>query len=118
MASMAEIKDLLLSQGRIDARKIFSFTTAKQLPNGAWGLCGVGICDKNLMVFDAAPSNLVGEVKETMYEIPINEITEFKASNFVLNRYMKFVWKGEKFHLSAFAPNVGLNEAIWDIVGK
>jgi len=118
MASMSEIRDQLASEGRIDSKKRFSFTTAKALPNGAWGLCGIGIRDDYLIIFDAAPGSLVGEVKDIMYEIPIREITNFKASNFALSRYMKFNWKDEAFHLTAFANNCGLNEAVWEILGK
>ena len=107
--SLAETKEELFKKGIIDERRIFSCATAQNLPDGSFGLVGIGFKGDTFVVCDANPAGLTGvEVGKVLYEIPVSEISDVKGSNFVLNRYVNFSWQGAKFGFKAFANNLGI----------
>ena len=112
MASLDETRSLLFSQGLIDQRKLFSFVTAKKLPSGGWGFCAMGINGDKLVIFDADIQGLDGVVKDMLYEIPLDEVENFKGFklwNFIT---VKFTWQGGRFSFTNLASKIGLYEEL------
>lgn len=112
MSKMDELRSTLYSQGSIDEKKLFTFTNAQKLPSGGFGLVGLGINGEKLVVFSAEPGGAVGKVTGVLYEIPMNEIENFKMGKhlFILS-YMQFTWQGGNFY---FKNNgmCGVDEAV------
>ena len=104
-----EAKEYLFKEGIIDERKIFSCSNAQNLPDGSYGMVGIGFNKEKFIVCDVRPSGLTGfDLGNVLYEIPTSEITDVKGSEFVLNRFVKFKWQGAKFCFKAFANNAGI----------
>ena len=104
-----EAKDFLLKEGIIDERKIFSCSNAQNLPDGSYGLVGIGFNKDKFIVCDVSPEGLTGiKPGKVLYEIPLSEVSDVKGSDFVLWRFVKFNWQGAKFCFKAFASNAGI----------
>ena len=103
MSSMQEkqeayLKDLLI-RGLVDNRKVAVLSNAKKLPNGEYGLCLLCLNGSQLSVYDTDFSQRVGP---RLYEIDLKQVSDFKSSSFIFNRYMKFTYQGFRYALADF----------------
>lgn len=103
--------DKLFSEGVIDKRKMAVFSTAKGLPNGEFGLCLICLNGNLLNVYDTTSK---WELKELMYSIELSKITQFKASSFVFNRYIKFCYQNFRYTFADFGNAKNFIAAIED----
>lgn len=87
---LAKVKSKNLS----DDRNAVVVANAKKLPNGEYGLCLLSINGNILRISD---TNFKQEIGSVLYEIPLNQISNVKASSFVFNRYLKFIYKNQQF---------------------
>ena len=123
MSKMDELKSTLYSQGNIDERKLFSFVNSKTIP--IWGLgalggiinvmatfAGIGINGDKIIVFSASMGGLIGKVTGVLYEIPMDEIENFKmGKKLFLISYIRFTWQGKKFYFETNGMG-GVDEAV------
>ena len=107
--SLDQVKAEMLEAGLVDARKIAVFANAKQLPNGEFGLCVLGIRDGVLTVSDADFSQQVGA---ELYEIPLDQIADIKSSSFVFNRYVQFTYQDFRWKFADFGDAKNFIEAL------
>ena len=113
---MDVIKSSLYSQGAIDERKLFGFAMAKKLPSGGYGLVAIGIKGDKFIIFDAKPSSAGGEVTDVLFEIPMNEIEDFKTGKtYLIIDYMSFNWNGGEFRLENYGK-CKVDQAIKDFL--
>ena len=87
MAKFEALLDTLYSKNLVDERKMAVIANAKALPNGLFGLCILCLNGHTLTAFDTNFSQTLGG---KICEIDLQEVSAFKASSFVFNRYIKF----------------------------
>ena len=102
------LKDLMIC-GMVDERKIAYAAGARSLPNGEFGLSLLCINRNMLTVYALDIHQTVGE---KLYEIPLNQITQFKASAFLLNSYLIFYHEGFRYKFVDFGGGKPLIETI------
>ena len=103
MSSMKEkqeayLKDLLI-RGIVDNRKVAVCSNAKKLPNGEYGLCLLCLNGSELAIYDTDFSQNVGP---RLYSVDLKQVSDFKSSSFIFNRYMKFTYQGFRYALADF----------------
>lgn len=109
MSKFDETVAKALSENLIDERKVLAFSTAKALPGGEYGLCLLCLNGNTLRVYDTDFSQNIGRM---MYKIELNSISNVKSSSFVLQRYLKFEYRGNQYHLANFGDAKRILEAI------
>ena len=97
--SLEQVKSELLERGLVDNRKIVVFANAKNLPSGAYGLCILAVSSNTLTVFDTDFSQRIGDI---LYVIPLDQIKDIKASDFIFRRYLQFTYNDHRFHFADF----------------
>ena len=104
MLSKAEILRVLTEKGVAAEKDLYTYTNAKQLPGGKFGLCIVSVKDKTLYITDVDTSWNIGKV---LYSIPIDEMQNKKHSpRLTLSPYFKFTWQGKEFVLGAITAKM------------
>lgn len=93
----------LIDAGRLDQRQLYVFNNAKSLPGGIYGLCIVSIAGDTLYISDTDLSSTMGEL---IGAYPFSQMTNFKASSFPFNPYVKFDCCGQKIHLGAISKQM------------
>lgn len=83
--------DGLLIKGLVDIRKQAAFFSARKLPNGEFGLCLLCLKDNVLNIYDTDMKQNIGML---MYSVDLTKVTNYKASTFMLNSYLKFTYDG------------------------
>lgn len=99
----AALCSTLSAAGRLDDRKLYVFNNAKALPGGGYGMCLVSVAGSTLYISDTDMSANVGAL---IAAIPLSEITDFKASTFPFNPYVKFNWQGVPVHLGGVSKEI------------
>lgn len=99
----------LLSRGLVDNRKMAVGASAKKLPNGEYGLCLLCLYQNILNIYDTDFCQNVGEL---LYSIDLKNVSDFKSSPFVFNRYMMFVYNGFTYKLCDFGNAKNFLEAV------
>ena len=102
------LKGLQIRQ-MVDHRKIAYAAGARSLPNGEFGLCLLCIYRNFLCVYELDIHQTVGK---KLYEIPLNQICNFKASSFLLNSYLIFTYQGFRYKFVDFGGGKPLISAI------
>ena len=95
----------LMIRGMVDERKIAYAAGARNLPNGEYGLCLLCIYRNNLSVYELDIHQTVGE---KLYEIPLNQVRNLKASSFLLNSYLIFTYNGFRYKFVDFGGGKSL----------
>lgn len=99
----------LLVNGIVDSRKIAVVANAKKMPNGEFGLCLLCLKDQFLNVYDTDFSQNVGA---HLYKVNLKEVSDFKCSSFVFNRYLQFSYQGFKYRAGDFGNAKAFLEAV------
>ena len=99
MAKFEDLLNVLHSNNLVDDRKIAVVANAKALPSGDFGLCLLCLNTNILCVYDTDFQQKVGA---KLYEIDLRSISDFKASSFVFNRYMKFSYNAFTWKFADF----------------
>lgn len=107
--SLEQVKNEMVQAGLADERKIAVFSNAKSLPGGEFGLVLLGI---NHGVLTVSDTDFSQEIGKKLYEIPLDQISDFKASSFVLRRYAMFTYKGFRYHFADFGDARNFIEAL------
>ena len=102
------LKNLMIC-GMVDERKIAYAAGARTLPNGEFGLSLLCINRNMLTVYALDIHQTVGD---KLYEIPLNQITQFKASAFLLNSYLIFQYEGFQYKFVDFGGGKPLIDTI------
>lgn len=107
--SLEQVKDEMLRLGLADQRKIAVFSNARSLPDGSFGLVLLGI---NKGVLTVSDTDFSQEIGKKLFEIPLDQISDFKASSFVLRRYAMFTYQGFRYHFADFGDAKNFIEAL------
>ena len=102
------LKNLMIC-GMVDERKIAYAAGARNLPNGEFGLSLLCINRNMLIVYALDVMQTVGD---KLYEIPLNQISNLKASAFLLNSYLIFQHEGFRYKFVDFGGGKPLIETI------
>ena len=94
----AYLKDLLI-RGLVDNRKVAVVSNAKKLPNGEYGLCLLCLNGSELAIYDTDFHQNVGP---KLYTIDLKQVSGFKSSSFIFNRFIKFTYQGFQYALADF----------------
>lgn len=100
MNKQEQYLDNLLIRGIVDIRKQVVVASAKKLPRGEFGLCLMCLNQNFLNIYD---TNMKQDVGELLYSVDLTKITNFKASSFVFNTYLKFTYSNFKYKIVGFA---------------
>ncbi len=109
--SLEQVKDEMLARGLVDERKNVVFANAKSLPGGGYGLCLLAVKGSLLTVCDTDFSQQVGEI---LCVIPLDQIAELKASDFVLRRYLQFRYQDFTYRFADFGDAKNFIAAVRD----
>ncbi len=107
--SLEQVKNEMLQLGLADERKIAVFSNAKSLPDGSFGLVLLGI---NKGVLTVSDTDFSQEIGKKVCEIPLDRISDFKASSFVFNRYAAFTYQGFRYRFADFGDAKNFIEAL------
>ena len=107
--SLDQVKEEMLQSGLVDERKSAVFANAKNLPNGEYGLCVLGINKGILTVSGASFSQ---EIDDKLYKVQLNQITDIKSSSFVFNRYVQFTYQNFRWKFADFGDAKNFIEAL------
>ena len=105
----------LLDKGLVDVRKMAVVANAKALPSGEFGLCLLCLNNNTLSVYDTDFHQNIGE---KLYAIDLQRLSNFKASSFVFNRYMKFMYDSFVYKFEGFGNAKAFLEAVSSEMGK
>lgn len=89
----------LLIRGLVDNRKVAVVSNAKKLPNGEYGLCLLCLNGSELAIYDTDFHQNVGP---RLYTIDLKQVSGFKSSSFIFNRFIKFTYQGFHYALADF----------------
>lgn len=109
MSTQDDYLNKLLLRGLVDHRKMAVVASAKKLPGGEYGLCLLCLNQNILNIYDTDFSQNVGEL---FYSIDLKNVSDFKSSSFVFNRYMIFVYNGFTYKLCDFGNAKNFLEAV------
>ena len=99
MAKLEELLETLQSKNLVDDRKMAVIANAKSLPDGSFGLCILCMNGHILSAFDTDFSQNLGS---QICQIDLHEVTGFKSSSFVFNRYIKFEFNAFTYKFADF----------------
>ena len=105
----------LLDKGLVDVRKMAVVANAKALPSGEFGLCLLCLNHTTLSVYDTDFHQNIGE---KLYAIDLQRLSNFKASSFVFNRYMKFTYNSFAYKFADFGNAKQFIEAVSSEMSK
>jgi hypothetical protein len=105
----------LLDNGLVDIRKMAVVANAKVLPSGEFGLCLLCLNNNVLSVYNTDFHQNIGE---KLYEIDLQRVSNFKASSFVFNRYMKFTYNSFYYKFADFGNAKAFIEAVTSEMSK
>ena len=108
LKTLTDVTEKLYREGKIDDRKIFSYATALSLPNGNYGMVGIGFNHDKFIVVGLEVTFKEFILGDVLYEIPLNEIEDVKGISFILYPFVKFRWQGAKFKFRAFLYKIGI----------
>ena len=99
MAKFEELLDNLHRNNLVDDRKMAVIANAKSLPDGSFGLCVLSLNGHTLFACATDFSQNLGEI---ICQIDLHQVSGFKSSSFVFNRYIKFEFNAFTYKFADF----------------